>query len=60
MLDYGIIANMNKYLILSAAYPERLEEDVNLFIQRGYRPIGGIAIAIDQGRYVYAQAMVKM
>ena len=57
MLMYN--SYMNDYIILSASSTDSLEVEVRSYMRRGYMPIGGVSVAMDQGRYEYVQAMLK-
>jgi hypothetical protein len=45
------------YIIVSSQDVNYLEEEVNVFIEKGYKPKGGIAISDDHGDFY--QAMYK-
>jgi len=47
------------YKIIRAEYYELLETIVNKNIQKGYKPIGGIAIDKTNGKRFYYQTMIK-
>jgi len=48
-----------KYIIVTAKSVGALQELVVEYITEGYRPTGGVAVAMDQGYQEYCQAMVK-
>lgn len=37
----------------------RLENEVNRYIENGWKPQGGVGITVMNGMYVFYQAMVK-
>lgn len=46
------------YGILEANSTAKLVEQVNQYIAQGWKPQGGVTLAIDQGNWTYCQAMV--
>lgn len=44
-----------KYIILTATTTEKLQTKVNVAINNGYTPIGGVT----DGKYEYIQALIK-
>ena len=52
-------ANGRKYIVVTAKNPEILMDLVNKALEAGYICQGGVAIVMEQGYHVYAQAMVN-
>ncbi len=52
---------MIHYVIIEASTPHSLQEEVNLAVQHGYRPVGGVAVIPETKKVgqTYMQAMVK-
>lgn len=50
----------HEYKIVSAVSQGELETIVNVFMDEGWEPLGGIAMATSGTRVVYAQAMVRV
>lgn len=47
------------YFIASDNCSNRLAKIVMELMQLGWAPLGGVSLAIDQGRSTYVQAMIK-
>lgn len=47
------------YDIVTGYSSTHLVDAVRQMISNGWTPIGGVSVAVDQGRETYAQAMVK-
>ncbi len=47
------------YFIIDTNSAQKLAVQVNEAISQGWVPLGGVSIAVDQGRYSYVQAMTK-
>ena len=47
------------YLVLSENAPEKLEKEVEIWMKKGWTLQGGVAVAMDQGNCIFAQAMIK-
>ncbi len=50
------------YLILDASSFSELQDLVNEWLGEGYRPLGGIAVILDESKadtYIYYQAMFR-
>ncbi len=54
-------SEINKlYIIVDEDYRDECENTVNEYMQRGYIPVGGVAVFVDEyGRVHYCQAMQK-
>ena len=47
------------YDVVAGFSSAELVDRVRLMLKHGWTPIGGMTVAMDQGRSIYAQAMVK-
>jgi len=54
-----IVRKVVEYKILKASWSERLETQVNAYIQKGWEPIGGIGISVMKGDETMYQTMVR-
>lgn len=51
---------MNNYLIISSAYCDIVEYQVNEYLAKGYAPVGGLSVSYsDKLGIQYTQAIVK-
>lgn len=48
-----------KYIVVQESSLKTLTETVTEMLQQGWKPLGGVSMAVDQGRHEYAQAMIK-
>lgn len=53
------LMNSGDYLILEDESSEVLAEMVNLYMQNGYEPLGGLSITKYSHLMIYSQAMIK-
>lgn len=55
---------MKKYIIVEAKFISKLEEEVNIFIEKGFKPTGGVGVEAGgvgtMGGYkvIYYQALI--
>lgn len=47
------------YTILKHHSSKVLIEDVNIHMEEGWEPVGGVSVSSNQGAILFAQAMVK-
>lgn len=52
-------ATMIQYLVVECNAIEELEEDVQILIEQGWEPIGGVAIEGGSAPIGYLQAMIR-
>jgi hypothetical protein len=48
-----------RYKILVASTPEQLTEQVNKSIAEGWKPLGGVSVAIHVGNVTFCQAVTE-
>ncbi|HTB82851.1 MAG TPA: DUF1737 domain-containing protein [Candidatus Sulfotelmatobacter sp.] len=52
IIEYTIVKGVN-------GAEKIFNDEVNHLIQKGFQPLGGVAISLNDGTLMFAQAMVK-
>ena len=48
-----------QYFVVQKSTVEGLIENVNLMLEHGWKPLGGLAVASDQGYRYFCQALIR-
>lgn len=48
-----------KYVLVESKDRYELAKEVNILVEQGYKPVGGIAVSVFSVNAYYTQAMIK-